>query len=141
MSGSLKWRFTTHLGEGKYRFNPVDSLMEAKSDAWMLEWADETGDNHGEAMCRPMLCEFADLCADKASTTTDLLNADWARHWAATRGTYADRCGTTYDKPVMAALGAMRHCILTFGRDNEEEGKDWVETILRNLCARARGVL
>lgn len=131
MSGSLKWRFTTHLGKGKYRFNPIDSLMEAKSDAWMLEWADETGDNHGEAMCVPLLVEFADLCADRASTTTDLLNADWARHWA----------GATYDKPVLAALGAMRHCILTFGRDNEEEGKDWVATTLRNLCARARGVL
>ena len=127
MSGSRMWRFSNGSDDGKFRFNPMDSLMEAKSNSWMLQWQDETGDNVGEVMCGPLLTEFADECAHQASHTTDLLNADWARHWAQ----------STYDKEVMGALGAARHCALAIG----DGGEAWVAGLLHGMCDRARGSL
>lgn len=125
----MKWQFTNGHVYTPMRDNPVDSLKECPSDSWMLQWED--GEVTGKTMALPMLVNFALQCAVQAADG-DKLNADWADHWwqAAALGNV-----------VVGALGAMRHCILSFGVENDDIGTEWVTGLLNTLCNQARGIL
>src|SRR6266478_4925245 len=106
MSGDLLWRFTTMEDRLPFRRNPYDSLMEARSDAWLLQWESETGTRGGEVMCVPLLVEFALECAEQAAKAA--FNREWAMHW---------HTAAAYGNPVVGARGAARHAILSFRND------------------------
>ena len=128
MSGSMLWRFCTAHSDNKFRFDPFDSLMECPSDAWMLQWQTEDGDNRGEVICAPMLTELADEFAYLASQTHDAHNADWTRHWAQ---------AVEHGNVIVGIRGAMRHCELAMKTD----GAAWTRGLLSKFCDKARGSL
>jgi|ERR1700679_76 len=128
MPGSMLWRFCTPHSNGKFRFDPWDSLAEAPTDAWMLEWQREDGSDHGEVVCSPMLTEIADEAAYLAEQTVDEHNAQWARHWSE---------AVAKGNVIVGARGALRHGELAL----KEDGPAWMHGLLSKFCEKARGSL
>lgn len=128
LSSRMKWRFWRPGNDHEFRMDAWQAFIEAKPDAWLLQWQNEFGNNAGEVPCAPMLVEMADEMAYVASGTTDLKNADWARHWAAV---------AMDGREVVGAQGAARHCALAIG----ENGEDWVRGFVAGSMSKARGVL
>jgi|SRR6202453_3672594 len=130
MSGSMLWRFScgSKISETRFRFEPMDALMEAPSDAWLLQWQREDGSDAGEVVSAPMLRQLADDMAYAASQTKDAHNADWARHWAT---------AAELSNALVGARGAVRHCREAV----KEEGEPWLRGFLHDAFSKARGSL
>lgn len=125
---SLLWRFVSLREDGPFRYHPYDSLMEANSDAWLIQWRDEMENSAiGETMCGPMLVDFADELAW-------IMNHSHTDGWEEVQK-WADMAKD--GRYIEGARGAMRQFIEMVKCDNEP----YVRALLLGFCSKARGSL
>lgn len=119
----MKWRFVNDRFPTPFREDPYESLMEARSDAWMLQWDIEDGPG-GMAPCTPLLENFVAECVQHIRNHGDPMYVNWAE-MASGNG---------------SCVTAARMCSQCVQELDREIGP-FVRAVLKKLCEDARGVL
>ncbi len=107
----MRYRF----GNGEFRLQPLDSLMEARREDDSLMVEDENGQWHIDVQ---RICgAFSFECLMQMLDSTDMARSE-AERWVR----------VTRDEPIWGARNAVRHMLDCMGN------REWAEKALLRLC-------
>lgn len=127
----MKWRFMNDRTEAPWRDDPYDSLMEARSDAYRLEWwRDEMIEwqkndaNFGSVLCTPILEAFVAETVQHIKSKDDPMYSNWADMAMA-------------NASAVTAARMVSQCVMELDR----EIGPFLKAVFRQHCEDAQGVL
>jgi len=109
--------------EAPWRDDPYDSLMEARSDAYRLEWQKD-GHDFGSVLCTPMLEAFIAETVQHIKSKDDPMYSNWADMAMA-------------NASAVTAARMVSQCVMELDR----EIGPFLKAVFRQHCEDAQGVL